>query len=98
MFEQLTKVLGLDTARLVISLPVRRLLALDVRGPVTSGVGKPIGVARAVHADMALEGAAAIPARFSVDREVVRVLSSARFDPAKILPVAVGRAIQDAFA
>ena len=96
--EELTELLGLDTVGPLIPVPIRKLLALIVRGLVTGEVGTPIGIARAVHADMAREGDAAIPARSSVELRIVRALARGSLNPERILPVVVNRAMQAVLA
>ena len=98
MSEELTELLGLDTVGPLIPVPIRKLLVLVVRGLVTGEVGTPIGIARAVHADMAREGDAAIPARSSVERRVVRALARGSLNSERILPVVVNRAMQAVLA
>ena len=98
MSEELTELLGLDTVGPLIPVPIRKVLVLVVRGLVTGEVGTPIGVARSVHADMAREGDAAIPARSSVERRVVRALARGSLNSERILPVVVNRAMQAVLA
>ena len=98
MSEELTELLGLDTVGPLIPVPIRKVLVLVVRGLVTGEVGTPIGVARSVHADMAREGDAAIPARSSVELRVVRALARGSLNSERILPVVVNRAMQAVLA
>ena len=98
MSEELTELLGLDTVGPLIPVPIRKVLVLVVRGLVTGEVGTPIGVARAVHADMARKGDAAIPARSNVELRVVRALARGSLNPERILPVVVNRAMQAVLA
>ena len=98
MSEELTDLLGLDTVGPLIPVPIRKSLVLVVRGLVTGEVGTPIGIARAVHADMAREGDAAIPARSSVELRIVRALARGSLNPERILPVVVNRAMQAVLA
>lgn len=96
--EELTELLGLDTVGPLIPVPIRKVLVLVVRGLVTGEVGTPIGVARAVHADMVRKGDAAIPARSNVELRVVRALARGSLNPERILPVVVNRAMQAVLA